>query len=86
MDQKLFESDEQTRTVIYPLCWCGLGPVGPTGTIFFGAILSVIGGVWFLFNLGVITPSMLDLLWPLGLTGVGLSYLGWALYARSRSA
>ena len=85
MDFQNFETNEQTRTIIYPLCWCGLGPTGITGTIFFGAILAVIGGIWFLVNLGFITEAMLDLVWPLVLVGVGLSYLGWALRARLRS-
>jgi hypothetical protein len=78
------ERTYRDRVVTPPVCWCGIGPPGPTGTLFFGAILVIGGGIWFLFNLGLITVSILDLIGPLFLIGVGLSYLGWAVYAREQ--
>ncbi len=82
MEMQRVEAVEQDGRVYTPICWCGIGPIGTTGTIFFGAILAISGGIWFLFNLGLITPAILDLIWPLVLMGVGLSYLGWAVYTR----
>jgi hypothetical protein len=81
-ETKTLDSDERREIRYYPICGCFYGPANQFGNYLWGAILVFAGGIWLLQNIGLIPGTLLDVLWPLVLIGVGVSILGWALYGR----
>ena len=59
----------------YPACCCWPGTRTPFGLAVFGGILTLIGALWLMAELGLL-PSVMNIsLWPVVLIMIGISYL-----------
>ena len=72
------ERDERTPSMderYYPTCWCWIGQPTPYWVVVFGGILTIIGGIWLLTNLGILPRLLENALGPGIVILIGLAYL-----------
>ena len=72
--------DRQVVWEYVPVCCCW--PTNTFGGYLWGSLLVLLGSVWLLNNLNLLPQPLFEVFWPLGLIGVGLAYVGWAIFHR----
>ncbi len=84
-DQSPYRNPPEREIVRWQPVWCCISePANRFGNYLWGALLIIGGGIWLLQNIGLLSGTLLDVLWPLLLAGAGVSIVGWALYGRSQ--
>ncbi len=76
MENQLQEREpREGERVYYPVYTCWPWPTNRSGGYLWGTLFVLIGGVWLLDNLDLISVRVLDVLWPLVFIGLGVVFL-----------